>query len=121
MTNTTVIVCDHDVDELYRIQQGLMSDEFEVQIISDALELVSVAQANYPAIVIVNPDMKGFNQYDVCKKLMKDKNIPVLLLTDSHSTHRVQIDQCRADDELTKPVEINNLLNLIQKHIAVPH
>jgi DNA-binding response OmpR family regulator len=120
MTRTTVIVCDHDMDELARIKEGLENEtEFELEIIYDAMELVGEAETRWPCVVIVNPEMKGFNEYDICKKLMRGQNIPVLLLLDRNSTHRVSIDECTADDVLTKPVQLNNLRNLIKKHMTV--
>jgi DNA-binding response OmpR family regulator len=120
MTKTTVIVCDHDMDEVARIKEGLENETgFGLEIIDDATELVAEAETRWPCVVIVNPDMKGFNEYDICKKLMRDQNIPVLLLVNADSTHRVSIDDCTADDVLTKPVEVNNLKNLINKHMSV--
>jgi sigma-B regulation protein RsbU (phosphoserine phosphatase) len=117
---TTVIICDNDVDALSRIQQGLQGDEaFRLETITDASKLIETATSRFPALVIVNPEMRAFNEYDVCKKLMKDKNIPVLLLLDKNSTLPSQIDDCEADDVLTKPVDLDNLLFLVRKHIAV--
>lgn len=119
MNKTTVIICDNDRNEVNRIQKGLTSDEFELAIINDAIELESLALKKQPCIVIANPEVHAFNEYDVCKILMRDNNIPVLLLLDPTSTHRDHIDQCRADDVVTKPVEMDNLLNLIHKHMSV--
>ncbi len=119
MNKTTVIVCDTDKNEVSRIQQDLMSDEFEIVTINDATNLESLALKRQQSIVIVNPEVHAFNEYDICKILMRDHNIPVLLLLDRNSTHRDYIDECRADDVLTKPVDIDNLLNLIHKHMSV--
>lgn len=119
MNKTTVIICDNDKNEVSRIQQQLHSNEFELLFLNDASHLESSALQKQPSVVIVNPEVHAFNEYDVCKQLMKDHHIPVLLLLNRDSTHRAYIDECHADDVLTKPVEIDNLLNLIQKHMSV--
>jgi DNA-binding response OmpR family regulator len=120
MNRTTVIVCDHDRNEVNRIQQRLIScAEFELVVLNDALALESTAIEKRPSIVIANPEVHAFNEYDVCKQLMKDHGIPVLLLLDRNSTHRAQIDECRADDVLTKPVELDDLISLLHKHMSV--
>jgi DNA-binding response OmpR family regulator len=119
MNRTTVIICDKDRDVLDKLQKGLVSDEFDVETITDATNLETLAIQRQPSIVIVSPEVHAFNEYDVCKKLMKDRNIPVLLLVNDNSTHRANIDECRADDVLIKPVKLDNLLNLIHKHMSV--
>ena|SRR5437763_11555821 len=120
MNKITLVVCDEDMDELDRIRQFMENrNEFELEIIQDASELVNEAKRRQPCIVLVNPEMKAFNEYDVCKKLMKDAHIPVMLLVASDSTHRDSIEDCTADDVVTKPVEVNNLLNLVMKHMTV--
>jgi DNA-binding response OmpR family regulator len=63
--------------------------------------------------------MKGFNAYDICKKVKREGNIPVVLLMDTNSTTRAQIDECIPDDVVTKPVKIDNLANLLRKHYTV--
>ena|SRR6478672_11065564 len=120
MNKMTLIVCDNDMDELDRIRKCMENkNEFELEMIQDASELVNEAIRRQPCIVLANPDVIAFNEYDVCKKLMKDAHIPVMLLLSSDSSHRTSIDECEADDVVTKPVEVNNLLNLVMKHMTV--
>lgn len=119
MNRTTVIICDSDQQELERLRNGLVSDEFDVAILTDATNLEALAVQRQPSIVIVNPEVHAFNEYDVCKKLMNEQNIPVLLLVEDQSTHRASIGECRADEVLIKPVKTDNLLNLIHKHMSI--
>jgi CheY-like chemotaxis protein len=122
-----VLLCDNDADHSFTLEGELRNRDFEVVIITDATELLTSAKSLRPVAVLANPDMKGFNEYDVCKHLMNDMNIPVILLLDSQSTHRATLNshsthnagECQADDVVTKPVrEVDNLVNLIQKQMA---
>ena len=120
MHNTrVVIVCDQDKAAVQEIQSALTKERHEVEVINDGTELIAKAIKFNPSVVIVNPDIHGFNEYDVCKKLMKERNIAIILLLDPHSVHRSRIDECEADDVVTKPVEMKNLLNLVVKNITV--
>jgi DNA-binding response OmpR family regulator len=114
----TVLLCDNDADHSFTLEGELRNKDFDVIVINDATELSKSSKSLKPVAVLVNPDMKGFNEYDVCKDIISDLNIPVILLLDRNSTHRAQIGDCKADDVLTKPVEADNLANLINKQMA---
>lgn len=118
MKDRIVLICDSDEQVLQQLKEGLAQSEFPVETLTDATAVVSRASA-HPTIVLINPDMKGFNDYDVCKKLKQEKGTPVLFLLDPHSTTRTQYGDCEADDVVTKPVEIGNLTTLLEKHYTV--
>lgn len=113
-----VLICDNDKDHSFTLEGELRNRDYEVVIASNANELVESARSLRPVTVLVNPDLQGFNEYDVCKHLMNEMNIPVVLLLDRNSTHRATIGDCQADDVVTKPVEADNLANLVAKHMA---
>jgi len=113
-----VVICDNDADHSFSLEGELRNRDFEVVIVTEATELLKSAQSLQPVAVLANPDMKGFNEYDVCKHLINEMNIPVILLLDKNSTHRASIGDCRADHTVTKPVEVDNLANLIAKQMA---
>ncbi|HVK97237.1 MAG TPA: response regulator [Flavisolibacter sp.] len=117
MSKGIILVCDNDTDEVFTLQEGLKSEGFEVIVIQQATELVATASNLKPTAVIANPDMKGFNEYDVCKHIKQKLNLPVLLLIDRNSTARSTIGDCTADDVISKPVQsIGNITTLILKH-----
>ena len=117
--NRNIVICDTDLDHSFTLEGELKNQNYDVVNITDASELVGVAQSLRPSAILVNPDMKGFNENEVCRKIKGNLNVPVLLLLDRNSTHRAQIGDCQADDVLTKPTEIGNLLTLLRKHIAI--
>ncbi|ANE52368.1 response regulator [Flavisolibacter tropicus] len=117
--NRTVLVCDNDEKVLSSIQSGLTEHDFEVQVLNSPNELVEKAEQHHVGVVIVNPELPGFNAYDTCKYLKKSIGIPVLLLVSHTSNARAVLDGCSADDVLTKPVKIEDLANLVSKHVAL--
>ena len=117
----TVLICDNDADHSYTLEGVLRNYDYEVVVINDATELLATAKSLKPTAVLANPEMNGFNEHDVCKYIMQGMRIPVMILLDRHSTHRAQIGDCRADEELTKPVAPDTLLTLIAKQITLHH
>lgn len=125
-----VLICDNDPDHSFTLEGELRNRNYEVIIINDATELVSSTKSLKPVVVLANPDIKGFNEYDVCKYIMNEMNVPVILLIDKNSTHRAELNthsthtpdigDCRADDVVSKPVQVpDNLVNLIEKQMAL--
>lgn len=115
----TILICDTDLDHSFMLEGELKNHGYDIVNITDATELIAAAKSLQPSLVLTNPDIQSFNENDVCKKLMSDMNLPLILLLDRSSTHRSQIGDCQADDVITKPAEAGNLLTLIKKHISL--
>lgn len=117
-TKRTIVICDTDLDHPFTLEGDFRNHNYEVVNISYATELVSAVSSLHPSVVLANPDMQGFNENDVCKRIKRGPNIPVIFLMDKDSTHRAQLDDGKSDDVLTKPVKPGNLFNLVEKLIA---
>lgn len=115
----TILVCDNDYAFLNEMEKSLAVEGYDVDTIDNAADLIPSSIRLRPNIIMVNPDMQGFNDYDVCKHIIKEQRIQVILLLDKHSATRALIDECEVEDVITKPVEVNNLVNLLAKHISV--
>lgn len=118
MKDIVVLICDNDEQVLQELREELERNEYRVQTATEATGLVQQASGQ-STIVLVNPEIKGFNEYDVCKKLKQEKGTPVIFLMEKNSTRRVGYSDCEADDVVTKPVEKDLLLNLLEKHYTV--
>jgi DNA-binding response OmpR family regulator len=116
-----VLLCDFKDDHFEQIKNSLEEEGMSLEAINDATELIPVSLRHRPGLLIVNPDMPAFNEYDVCKQLIKALNVPVILLVDKNSTTRAQVGDCVVDEVVTKPVEIANLLHLVETHLAISH
>jgi DNA-binding response OmpR family regulator len=113
-----VLICDNDADHSFSLEGELRNRDYEVVIVTEASGLLESARSLRPVAVLVNPELNGFNEDAVCKNLMNEMNIPVVLLLNRNSTHRATVGDCQADDVVTKPVEADNLANLVAKHMA---
>lgn len=114
-----ILVCDNEESLLTQLQSDLEKDDFTVHILKNAADLVATAERLQPMVIVANPDMDAFNEYDVCKKIQQQQSIRVILMLDPGSTRRARIGECDADDVVTKPVDVSNLSNLLSKHISL--
>ena len=115
----TILICDNDYGFLNEMEKGLSMEGFDVDTIDNASDLIPSAIRLQPHVILVNPDMKGFNEYDVCKNIIQEQRAQVILLVDPHSTARAMIGDCTIEDVLTKPVKLADLVFLVVKHLSV--
>lgn len=115
----TVLICDNDYAFLNEMEKKLAGKGYDVDTIDNASDLIPSVIRLKPHVIVANPDMQAFNEYDVCKYVIKAQHIPVILLLNADSTTRAQIDECQVEDVITKPVNVANLANLLAKHISV--
>src|SRR5690349_1464184 len=80
-----VLICDNDAGHSFTLAGERRSRDYEVVIITDATALLTSVKSLRPVAVLANPDIKGFNESDVCKYVMSEMNIPVFLLLDRSS------------------------------------
>lgn len=115
----TILICDNDYAFLNEMEKGLSKEGFDVDTIDNASDLIPSAIRLQPHVILVNPDMKGFNGYDVCKNIIQEQRAQVILLVDPHSTTRAMVGDCLIEDVLTKPVKLADLVFLVVKHLSV--
>jgi DNA-binding response OmpR family regulator len=115
----TILTCDNDYGFLNEMEKSLLQEGFDVDTIDNASDLIPSAIRLQPHVILVNPDMNGFNEYDVCKNIIQEQRAQVILLVDPHSTTRSMVGDCMIEDVLTKPVRLTDLVNLVVKHLSV--
>lgn len=115
-----ILVADDDLAILDAIKMMLEYCDYEVDTTSDGSVLAKLQQ-NKAQLIILDICMSGKDGRDICRKLkaMKDtRDIPVILISASRDLER-STKEAGANDFLAKPFAMNDLLNKIEKYIAV--
>ncbi len=115
----TVLICHNDKAYVENLQRLLEEKGFDVDAINDAAELVPTGIRLHPAVIMVNPDMKGFNDNDICKHLMQDQGIDLMLVMEPGSSTRAVVGDCKIEDIINRDTDINIVANLLTKNITV--
>jgi diguanylate cyclase (GGDEF)-like protein len=100
------------------LQEALTLERYEVRVAHDGQEALDLVAQQPPDIVLLDVQMPRMNGFDVCKSIKSDvflRHIPVLMLT-AQSTTRNKVTglECGADDYVTKPFDMDELLARIR-------
>jgi two-component system, OmpR family, KDP operon response regulator KdpE len=117
---THVLVIDDEPQILRALKTILTERHFQVATASRGEEGLALAAANPPDVIILDlslPDMDGF---EVCARLREWTSVPIIVLSvRDHERDKVMALDKGADDYLTKPFGIEELLARIR--VALRH
>ena len=117
----TVLIADDEADIVETLQFMLESDGFEVLTAYDGEEALNVARRAIPDVILLDVMMPKINGYKVSRLLKFDKkfqDIPILMITArSQEEDKLIGEETGADEYITKPFEISNVIDLINKHL----
>ena len=104
-----VVEDDGNIAELLRLY--LERDGFEVQHAADGGEGVAMFRAFNPDIVLLDIMLPVMDGWGVLREIRKDSRTPVIMLTaKSETPDKVSGLEMGADDYVTKPFEVKELL-----------
>lgn len=108
---TVILVVEDDRNIVDLVRSNLMVRGFGVLVSTTGRDVVDVARARHPDIVLLDlmlPDLDGF---DLCRELRAESSVGIIVV----SARRGEQDKVRAlnlgaDDYLTKPFGVEELL-----------
>ena len=93
----------------------LRSEGYEVQLAADGPSGVDHARRWEPDLVILDLMLPGLDGLEVCRRIQKDRHLPVLMLTARDDETDLVIGLAvGADDYLTKPFSMRELVARVQ-------
>ncbi len=116
-----ILIADDEMDIVETTKFMLESEGFEVLTAYDGEEALKIARSAYPDIILLDVMMPKINGYKVSRLLKFDKkfqDIPILMITArSQEEDRLIGEETGADEYITKPFEISNVIDLINKYL----
>jgi DNA-binding response OmpR family regulator len=118
-----ILVVEDDPHILLGLEEVLRSEGFEVASCTRGDKALEALRKERPALVVLDVMLPGLSGYDVCRRLRSDKsNVPVLMLTaKSQEIDKVVGLEIGADDYVTKPFGVRELLARIQALLRRAH
>ena len=118
---STVLIADDEVDIVETLKFMLESEGFDVLTAFDGEEALKLARNACPDIILLDVMMPKINGYKVSRLLKFDKkfqNIPILMVTArSQEEDKLIGEETGADEYITKPFDIMNVVDLINKYL----
>lgn len=118
MSYGTILVIEDEehIQELIRF--NLVNNGYETLVASDGLQGIAMAKASLPDMILLDLMLPKMDGLDVCRNLRADAEtagIPIIMLTAKGSeTDKVLGLEMGADDYLTKPFSIRELMARIK-------
>lgn len=106
-----ILIIEDDEGILRVLRRALIYENYMVETALDGETGLNVARDWRPDLVILDLMLPGIDGLEVTQRMRVDGNIPILMLTAKDTIHdRVQGLDAGADDYMTKPFELDELL-----------
>ena len=111
----TVVVIEDEAPIADAVAARLRSEGFEVEIAGDGPSGVELVERTRPDLVVLDLMLPGFDGLEVCRRIQRDRPVPVLMLTARDSETDVLVGLAvGADDYLAKPFSPRELVARIR-------
>lgn len=104
------------------LSRRLTRKGFEVLIAIDGREAIDLAGSELPDLILMDMSLPVIDGWEATRRLKADQTtggIPIIALTaHAMSGDREKCQEAGCDDYDTKPIELQRLLEIMQKHLA---
>jgi DNA-binding response OmpR family regulator len=117
---TKVLVVDDDTDLLDMVSLVLTSHNMRVNPLSKCIQFFDNVSSDKPDIVLMDIYLGECDGRDLCQNLKKSngyEDIPVILYSAGVIT-QASVKESGADDFMSKPFDIKQLIDRINHHIT---
>jgi DNA-binding response OmpR family regulator len=105
-----IVVVEDEAELAAAIAARLRSDGHSVTVADDGPSAVLLVATSQPDVVVLDLMLPGFDGLEVCRRIQRDRPVPVIMLTARGSeTDRVVGLEVGADDYLCKPFSMREL------------
>jgi two-component system KDP operon response regulator KdpE len=113
--NDLILVVDDEARYVQLITLNLRASGFKVISASNGDTAVARTEAESPALVILDVMLPDTDGYDVCRRIREFSDVPIIMLTaKAEVSHKVTGLVAGADDYVTKPFSVAELLARVQ-------
>lgn len=116
-----ILLIDDEEDLVEELKLGLAGNGCEVLTAFDGKEGLEKARREKPDLILLDILMSEVNGFQVCHDLKKDpatQSISVIMLTAmTQEKDKAWAKECGADEYITKPCEMDELLSRIKRHL----
>jgi two-component system KDP operon response regulator KdpE len=115
MPKATILAVDDEPRVLKLLKANLESSGFKVLTAEDGEEAIDLVERHLPDLVILDLMLPKMDGYAACRQIREFSSVPIIMLT----ARSAQVDlihgfEVGADDYLTKPFSVTELLMRVQ-------
>jgi len=108
---STILVADDEKHIVQLIKLYLTNEGYQVETAADGQEALDKARRLRPDLVVLDLMMPRVDGWEVCRRLCKESNVPVIMLTArTEDVDKIVGLELGADDYVTKPFNPRELV-----------
>lgn len=111
---TRVLLVDDDARFRRTLHLALTSRGYEVTEVADGKAALKSFSSNVPDLVVLDWHMPGMDGIETCRALRASSDVPVIMISANRSHSRVLAMDAGANDYVTKPFSLRDLLMRIE-------
>ncbi len=117
-TNEKILVVEDERVLRETLAYNLTRQGYAVTTAADGKTAVALARQDAPDLVLLDIMLPGLDGFEVCRMLRQEMRIPILMLTArTDEVDKIVGFEVGADDYLTKPFSMRELLARIKAHL----
>ena len=117
-----ILVVDDEQNIVDILESNLLREGYEVLVAYDGEDAVEITKTKKPDLVLLDCMMPGMDGFDVCKIIRQNSNVPIIMLTaKSEELDKVLGLELGADDYITKPFSVREVLARIKAQLRRVH
>ncbi len=110
-----ILIVDDDSSIRRFLELSLENSGYKILTALDGKQAFSIVKDQKPNIIILDLNLPDISGYEVLQQIRKDSSVPVIMLTiEDNDDEKVRLLDAGADDYLTKPFSIQELLARIR-------
>ncbi len=118
MAKAQILVVEDEENILEAVRYNLESQGYETLTATDGVTGLALARAKHPDLVILDVMLPGMDGFEVCRQIRRDRDVLIMMLTArGEEVDRVVGLELGADDYVTKPFSMRELMARVKVHI----
>ena len=121
--NKTILIVEDEPSLVFTLQDTLENEGYKVKVTHNGADALKFITATPPDLMLLDIMLPGMSGYEICKKVREDRhNFPIIMLTArDQEIDKVTGLNIGADDYITKPFGVKELLARIQARLRRAH
>ncbi len=116
---TRVLVADDDPQLLRLVTRNLQLEGYDVVAVSDGQQALEQIEATAPELALLDVMMPRLDGFSVCERVREFTSLPIIMVTArGQDQDKVRGLDLGADDYLTKPFSVDELLARVRAVLA---
>src|SRR5215469_18427711 len=113
-----ILIIDDEPQITRALRAALSAQAFDVRTANDSEEGLVIFREWAPDLVITDLMMPGMSGVEVCRAIRATSSTPIVVLSvRDHERSKIEALDCGADDYITKPFSIQELLARVRAHM----